>query len=64
MPGSAGWSRADAPADAPQTRQDPDADEKWADMFPVPEGFTLEEYPPLSEEQFVELTRLFRTGKT
>jgi hypothetical protein len=33
-------------------------------MFPVPEGFTLEEYPPLSEEQFVELTRLFRTGKT
>ena len=37
-------------------------DDPWPDMCPVPEGFTLEEYPPLSEEQADELTRLFRAG--
>jgi hypothetical protein len=32
-------------------------------MCPVPEGFTLEEYPPLSEEQAEELIILFQMGR-
>ena len=63
----------DAPADASQIRPDPSADapadvpgvtgEEWADMFRVPEGFTLREYPPLSEERISELALMFSAAR-
>jgi len=40
-----------------------DASEDWADMFPVPEGYTLKMYPPLSEERITELARMFGTAR-
>lgn len=57
-----------APADAPQMHPDPAAgatgvSEDWADMFPLPEGFTLKEYPPLSEERIAELALMFGTAR-
>jgi hypothetical protein len=55
------------PADASQIRPDSaadaQADEEWADMFPVPEGFTLREHPPLSEERIAELALMFSTAR-
>jgi hypothetical protein len=42
---------------APFGRQQ-SVEEYWADMFPIPEDFTLEEYPPPSKELVEELTVL------
>jgi hypothetical protein len=37
-------------------------DDPWADMFPLPEGCTLTEHPPLSEERIAELSLMFGTA--
>jgi hypothetical protein len=53
-----GGCTSDAPADASGM-----TGEEWADMFPVPEGFTLREYPPLSEERIAELAQMFSPAR-
>ena len=62
-----GCTPADALAGAdrmqPTADATADASEDWADMFPVPEGYTLKMYPPLSEERITELARMFGTAR-